>query len=288
MPDFKISKRLFLALSLGLLTANVIVWQEVAFFRDQNLKVIFFDVGQGDSILIETPEKHLILIDGGPDDSILEKLNDMMPFWRRRINLIVLTHPHADHLYGLINVLDRYRVDNILWNGVDCSEELCARWFSLLDKENQNVIIAQAGQRIKSKSVFLDVIYPIKSVYRYLPRDHNSASVVTKLTYGYNSFLLTGDILAPGENEMMGYWQEYLESNVLKVAHHGSRLSSQDDFLDFVQPELAVIQVGQDNRYGHPDQELLERLTLRSIDLRRTDKNQDVRIISNGLNYYYE
>ncbi len=288
MLDFKISKRLFLILFFGLLAINVIVWREIVLFRDQNLKVIFFDVGQGDSILIETPERHLILIDGGPDDSVLEKLNDVLPFWRRRINLVVLTHPHADHLYGLIGVLDRYKVDNVLWSGVDCSEELCRKWFSLLSEKSLNIIIARAGQSIKSESVSLDVIYPIKSAYRYLPRDHNAVSVVTRLIYGYNSFLLTGDILAEGENEMMHYWQEYLQSNVLKIAHHGSRFSSQESFLDLVQPELAVIQVGQGNRYGHPDQELIERLILKFIDFRRTDEDQDIKIISNGLNYYYE
>ncbi len=282
------SNRLFGFLVLLLLTANWAVWQEVALFHRQQLSVVFFDVGQGDAMLVETPERHLILIDGGPDDVVLEKIGQHMPFWRRRIDLVVLTHPHADHFYGLVGVLDRYRVDRVLWSGVDCVEAGCQLWRDSLAASGSQVVIAQAGQRIRSESTYLDVLYPLESQHRYLPRDHNDISVVIRLVYGHHRFLFTGDATPRTENEVLSAWGDYLASQVLKVAHHGSRFSSQELFLDAVQPEMAVIQVGADNRYGHPAPEVLERLAERSTVVRRTDRHGDIKVISNGLNYYYD
>lgn len=288
MSRFKISHRLFGLLFLLLLAANILVWREVASFQRSELKVVFFDVGQGDAILIETPERHLILIDGGPDDTILNKIDRWVPFWRRRLDLVILTHPHADHFYGLAQVLDRYQVDRILWTGV-ADQELAGRlWTEALAQSSAEVVMAQAGQRIRSASTFLDVLYPLESYYRYLPRDQNDLSVVVRLAYGRHRWLLTGDATARTENDLMAAWGGYLESQILKVAHHGSSLSSQEEFLDLVDPELAVIQVGADNRYGHPAEEVLDRLSERMITILRNDLDGDIKIISNGLTYYYE
>jgi len=288
MSRLKISDRLFGLLFLILLAANVLVWREVASFQRSELKVVFFDVGQGDAILIETPERHLILIDGGPDDTILNKIDRWVPFWRRRLDLVVLTHPHADHFYGLAQVLDRYQVDRILWTGVADQELAGHLWAEALAQSSAEVVMAQAGQRIRSASTFLDVLYPLESYYRYLPRDQNDLSVVVRLAYGRHRWLLTGDATVQTENDLMATWGGYLESQILKVAHHGSSLSSQEEFLDLVDPELAVIQVGADNRYGHPAEEVLDRLSERMITILRNDLDGDIKIISNGLTYYYE
>lgn len=288
MSSIKISARLFGLLFLFLLAANWMVWREVALFRQAELRVTFFDVGQGDAILIETPERHLILIDGGPDQSILNHLGRTLPFWRRQIDLIVLTHPHDDHFYGLAQVLDRYQVNQVLWSGVACQGSSCRLWEEALAESSAEIIIAQAGQRIRSDSTFFDILYPLESYYRYLPSDQNDLSVVAQLTYGQQKWLLTGDATAKTENDLMAYWGPALQSQILKVAHHGSRSSSQAEFLDRVNPELAIIMVGADNRYGHPADELLERLTERAIIVRRTDQDGHIKVISNGLNYYYE
>lgn len=288
MFKLKISHRLFGLFFLLLLAGNVLAWREVASFQRSELRVIFFDVGQGDAILIETPERHLILIDGGPDDTALDKVGRFVPFWRRHLDLVVLTHPHADHFYGLVGVLDRYQVDRVLWSGVACQEAACRLWEEALAQSSAEVVIARAGQRIRSASTFLDVLYPLESQYRYLPRDQNEPSVVTRLAYGQYRWLLTGDATARTENNLMAAWGDYLESQILKVAHHGSRSSSQEEFLGLVSPELAVIQVGADNRYGHPAEEVLERLSERMITVLRNDIDGDIKIISNGLTYYYE
>lgn len=266
--------------------ANWFVWAEISGFYRQSLEVTFFDVGQGDAIMVKTPERHLILIDGGPDDTILGKIGQIIPFWRQHIDLVVLTHPHADHLYGLIQILDRYQVDYILWSGVECLDSVCQLWKNELAKGDSEIIIAQAGQRIRSDSMVLDVLYPLTSYYRYLPKDHNDISVVTKLSYGNHAFLFTGDITDKGEKEIVLAWGNYLSSNIMKVAHHGSISSSQEDFLDIVHPEIAIIQVGANNKYGHPAQETIDKLISRSIIIHRTDEDGDIKIISNGLNYY--
>lgn len=280
--------RLFGFLILLLLAANWMVWSEVALFHRQQLRVVFFDVGQGDSILVETPERHLILIDGGPDDSVLEKVGKFMPFWRRRIDLVVLTHPHADHFYGLVGVLERYRVDRVLWSGVDCAEAVCRLWDEALADSGAPVTIARAGQRIRSASTEGLVVYPLESKLRYLPADQNDLSVVIRLAYGRHRFLLTGDATARTEADLLSAWGGGLESQILKVAHHGSRFSTRDDFLDAVRPELAVIQAGAGNPYGHPTEEVLARLIDRAVVVRRTDRDGDIEITSNGLNYYYD
>lgn len=288
MLKLKISNRSFVFWFLLLVIANLFIWTEISRFCQQSLEVTFFDVGQGDAILVETPERHLILIDGGPDDTILEKMGQILPFWRQHIDLVILTHPHADHLYGLIQILDRYQVDYILWSGVECLDSICQLWKDELAEDDSEIIIAQAGQRIRSASMVLDVLYPLTSYYRYLPDDHNEVSIVTKLSYGNHTFLFTGDITDKGEKEMILAWDDYLLSNIMKVAHHGSISSSQEEFLDTVRPEIAIIQVGVDNQYGHPAQETIDKLINRSIIIHRTDENGDIKIISNGLNYYYE
>ncbi len=286
MLNLRISNRSFVFWCLLLAIANWFVWAEISGFYRQSLEVTFFDVGQGDAIMVKTPERHLILIDGGPDDTILGKIGQIIPFWRQHIDLVVLTHPHADHLYGLIQILDRYQVDYILWSGVECLDSVCQLWKNELAKGDSEIIIAQAGQRIRSDSMVLDVLYPLTSYYRYLPKDHNDISVVTKLSYGNHAFLFTGDITDKGEKEIILAWGNYLSSNIMKVAHHGSISSSQEDFLDIVHPEIAIIQVGANNKYGHPAQETIDKLISRSIIIHRTDEDGDIKIISNGLNYY--
>ena len=136
---------------LAVLTAlAVIIWYAVFYFESrQNLLVTFFDVGQGDSIFIEVPGGNQILIDGGPDDSVLAKLGSRMPFWDRSIDLVILTHPEKDHVSGLVEVLRRYRVDKVLWTGASHSIAEFDEWERLLKEKNISAIYAYAGQHAR-------------------------------------------------------------------------------------------------------------------------------------------
>ncbi len=276
-----------------LLGLNILAWLAFWELRQAGeLEVTFFDVGHGDAIFIEIPSSgggvYQILIDGGPDDAILEKLGQEMPFWDRTINLIILTHPSADHLNGLLMVLERYKVNQILWTGVKVRGSKYREWLELIAKENAEIFIAQAGQRIKlGENVYLDILNPIENLKGQEikgGRAINNTSIVARLVYGEDSFLFTGDIEKRVEKELLER-EVFLDSDVLKVAHQGSRTSSSKEFIEAVSPEIAVIQIGKDNPFGHPHPEVLQTLEQFGAKILRTDIHGDIKIISNSPNY---
>jgi competence protein ComEC len=277
---------------LGVLVlANVFAWTVVFDLRQSKfLEVNFFDVGQGDAIFIETPERHQILIDGGPDSTILEKLGQAMPFWDRTIDLVILTHPEEDHLSGLIGVLKRYKVENILWTGVLHEAPEYDEWERLIENEGAKIQIAKAGQKIfwsKNHENFIEILYPFENLAGQDFKDVNDTSVVSRLVFGEKSFLFPGDIFEKAEGEILNRGAT-IDSDVLKVAHHGSKTSSSPQFLAEVSPEIAVISLSKDNKYGHPHQETLEKLKNYGIRILRTDQDGDIKIISDGINLKLE
>jgi len=275
-------KRTALFLSLFLLIlANFYLWQTL-FNLDGNLKVVFFDIGQGDAILIQTPKGHQILIDGGPGKKILEKLAGQIPFWDKTLDLVILTHPEKDHLGGLIWVLNRYKAANVLWTGVLRETQIFKEWQEQLEKEEAKEFMARAGQKIKAGDTQIFILYPFNSLEgEFLEESSNDTSVVSRLSFGETNFLFTGDITQKTEKELLAREIE-LSSDVLKVAHHGSKTSTSKEFLEEVSPEIAVISCGRDNPYGHPTKEVLQRLEAFAINILRTDQDEDIKILSDG------
>lgn len=270
-----------LVILVSLAFFNFLAWLAI-FSSSSFLEVVFFDVGQGDAIFIETPQDHQVLIDGGPDTSVLEKLGKEMPFWDKNIDLLILTHPDHDHLAGLIEVLQRYKVDNVLWTGVVKDTAEYAKWLELL--EEQQVIIAQAGQRIILSDVIIDVLFPFNNLEGESPKDINNTSIVLRLSFKESSFLFTGDLHKSVEEDLVEK-QVFLASDILKISHHGSKTSSSEKFIEYVSPEIAVISVGRNNSYGHPHQETLETLKKYDIRVERTDQRGDIKILSDGVNH---
>jgi len=275
--------------SLGfLLILNILAWISVFdLYQSRFLEVNFFDVGQGDAIFIETPWHHQILIDGGPDSKILEKIAKNLPFWDREIDLIILTHPEKDHLAGLIEVLKRYKIENIIWTGVIRDTAEYREWEKLVKNEGAQIFIAQSGQKIKwSRTVLdhLEVLFPSEILEGQELKDSNNTSIVAKLVFGENSFLFTGDVYKSIEEKLIESKTD-LDSDVLKIGHHGSKTSTAEDFITKVSPEIAVISAGKNNSYGHPNQEVLDILNKYGIKILRTDKDGDIKIISDGKKY---
>lgn len=227
-------------------------------------------VGQGDSILIVTPSGSQVVVDGGPDLSLLEQLGKHMPFFDRSIELLVLTHPDADHITALPAVLQRYSVERVLLTGI---KKNSGRYHAVLEairSQNITVILASAGQDIRtSDGVILDIVAPSKSLLGTEVKKVNDTSVVFRLLYGEDSVLLTGDIEEAAEQEILASGAD-LRSKILKAPHHGSRTSSSTGFLLAVQPELAIISSGEGNAFGHPHREILERYTWLGIPTRNT------------------
>ena len=275
----------------GLLVLNVFAWQEV--FKLNNpeyLQVYFFSVGQGDSQFIETPQGHQILIDGGPNSLVLEKLNKIMPFWDKTIDMVILTHPEKDHMSGLLDVLERYKVDYFIWTGViknNAENKILAEILEDLKEKPDSIKIinAYAGIKIKAGDAQMEIIYPLENLVGQEIKDANNTSIVGRLAYRENSFLFTGDISSVIEKKLAGLYN--LKSDVLKVAHHGSKYSTSDLFLRAVKPNIAIIGVGK-NSYGHPTQEVLNRLMNFGSKIFRTDIDGDVKILSNGRELFFE
>ncbi|OGN11611.1 MAG: hypothetical protein A3B91_00435 [Candidatus Yanofskybacteria bacterium RIFCSPHIGHO2_02_FULL_41_29] len=257
----------------------------IASQKDGLLKVHFLDIGQGDAIFIETPSGFQLLIDGGPGNQVLSKLGEVMPFYDKSIDLVVLTHPHFDHYAGLIEVLSRYDVDSILEAKEEDNTAGFSAWREAVKNEGTNQIEAVASRTINlGDETQLVVLYPKESLEGQNFKNPNDSSVVLMLKYKELEVLLTGDIETKGERAMLLDGIN-LDADVVKIAHHGSKTSSTEELLSAVSPEVAIIQVGEKNRYGHPSPEVLERLENYDIKYYRNDLDGDVKLISDGLNY---
>ena len=248
---------------------------------DGRLHVAFLDVGQGDAILITTPRGQQVLVDGGPSPSALTAaLGSQMPFWDRSLDLVVMTHPDADHITGLVPVLERFQVGAWADSGRSDSDRLYEQCLTRLDAQKLQPVALTAGDRFDlGDGIRLEVLHPAADVWA---TDANDDSVVLRLTWHQASFLLTGDVATTGEQAILASGQP-LDATVLKVAHHGSNGSTGAPFLAAVQPQFAVLSVGADNRYGHPAPELLQRLTEQdSLTILRTDHHGTVEFVTDG------
>lgn len=279
---FRTSKKLQLNILVILFIITIIVWTFI-FIEERDselLEVDFFDVNQGDSIFIEAPNGNQVLIDGGPDSTILEKLGKELPFYDRSIDLLILTHPEADHISGLLEVLKRYKIGTILYTGIFRETQEYQEWLRLIEKENIPILIVQAGEVVRlGENLNLYILYPFENLSGQKIKDTNDTSVIARLVYGNNSFLFTGDIGFSTENKLLNAGI-HIDSDVLKVGHHGSKYSTSKEFLELIGPEIAIVQAGEENQYGHPSEEVLERLD--NIRIFVTGKDGDIEILSDG------
>ncbi len=265
------NKKLFIA-AIALCTILLVA----IYVKKDEFNVVFFDVGQGDSIFINCPNDYQILIDGGPDNTVVEKIGKYMPFYDRTIELVILTHPDGDHVTGLVEVLDRYKVSSVIYTDVESQNSAYAKFRDLIEDNYITEQIAQAGQTyIITESIILNVVYPFDNYQNEVVDDVNSTSVVTRLVVGTTGFLFTGDASVDEESEIIDSGLD-ISADVLKVGHHGSNTSTSEGFITAVDPDYAVIQVGTDNHFGHPKFSVLRLLENNGLEIFRTDINGDV------------
>jgi competence protein ComEC len=276
-------------LILPLLIAAILVWSVALTMPDDKLHVSFLDVGQGDAVLIQTPNGQYILIDGGPDPQRINlELSERLPFWYRTIDLVVCTQPHADHITGLVEVLQRYKVKQALEPGVSYNSSIYQEWLRVIDDKGIEYGMARAGQEIDlGDGIKMEVLNPPESLWAGTDDDVDNNGVVLRLSWDNVSFLFTADIRKDLEFELIGQ-RANLRSTVLKIAHHGSDTSTSQHFLAVVDPEVAVICVGADNPFGHPSPEVLEILIdrLGEDHVYRTDDNGTIEFITDGENLW--
>lgn len=299
----KIKKReLIIGVVFGLLIVLLGLAGEFKKFPTGKLMIVVCDVGQGDSIYIKTPKGRDILVDGGPDDKVLNCLNRHMPFWDKKIEMVFLTHPQADHLTGLLTVLKRYEIGYFFIdpeNNNTKQYEILRN--SLIGKTTRNLF---TGDKIKTgDGVEIKVLWPSREFFannsdystlvETLPQKNNRAVLGAKTSRDLNDFslvleienkgyraLLMGDAGEAVQREILTAGVELEPVDLLKVPHHGSRTGLLLSFLERVRPAQSVISVGIDNSFGHPAKEIIEMLKSIGSKVRRTDMEGEVQIIS--------
>ncbi len=263
---------------------NFYLWQFILSsgqIEGKNVEVVFFDVGQGDGFLVKMPKSNQMLIDGGPSNDFAGKVAREMPFFDREIEMMVLTHPDKDHITGFFEIFKEFEVERVLipkLEGEIKEKKLYSNFFEAAKKEGSEIIFAKQGQKISFPGgVYFFILWPEKD---FSSNDTNDFSIVGKLIFGKTRFLFTGDVSEKIEKNIIedGF---RVESNVLKISHHGSRFSTSDIFLKKIMPNFAIISVGK-NSYGHPTKEVLERLKKYDIKTLRTDEKGDIKIITDG------
>jgi competence protein ComEC len=257
-------------------------------FDNQKFKIIFLDVGQGDAILIQSPSKKNILVDGGPDKGIIAKLDQYIPFYERKIDLMILTHPDPDHLNGLVEVLQRYRVERFFYNGVKDLDSTYERFLEILEEKKIKEEVVWLGKNYEFDKAKVEVFFPFENLLGKSFENDNDASLVLKMSIGQIKILLTGDATNKVEDKLIKDNMD-LKADILKVAHHGSKNSTSLEFLEKVKPTYAIISVGK-NKFGHPSLRVLKNLEKVGAKILRTDQLNDILFETDGekinlLNY---
>ena len=272
-------------LVLPLLVIATLVWSVALTMPDDKLHVSFLDVGQGDAALIQTPAGQNILIDGGPDaQKINLALGDKLPFWDRTIDLVVCTQPQADHVTGLVEVLQRYTVNQVLEPGVFSDSSAYQEWLTLVEDKTLQHTIARSGQEFSlGNEIKIEVLNPSEGLLEGTSHHIDNNGVVLRLSWGRISFLFAADIRQEAEYELI-MRRANLKSTVLKVPHHGSATSTTSHFLDAVDPQVAVISAGTDNPFGHPHSDVVQRLidTVGENNVYRTDRDDTIEFTTDG------
>ena len=240
----------------------------------EELEVHFVDVGQGDSILIDLGEIEILIDGGGKSPGVVAYLNDYVD---GAIEVMVATHPHADHIGGLIAVLDSFEVEEIWLNGDTSTSKTYQEFMSRINSEGVSIHEAMRGQSIEVDILYLLILHPIKP----LVDDTNNNSIVLRLSYGSINFLFTGDAEKEAEASILESGLP-VQADILKVGHHCSRTSSSAQFLEAVKPEVAVYMAGEGNRYGHPHQETINTLTSVGAKIYGTDIYGNIIVTTDG------
>ena len=244
-------------------------------------RILFFDVGQGDSVFIESPSGTQVLIDGGNDRAVLRELGRALPFFDRSIDYVVATHPDQDHIGGLVDVFNRYNVTTYIDSGVESGTPAFGALTRAIKREGVAQVTVVEPMRIDlGGGAVMDVLFPDRDVSGI---ESNASSVILRVVYGEHEFLLTGDAPKSIEEYLVHLYGSALQSDVLKVGHHGSRTSSNSVFVGVVSPQYAVVSAGKDNRFGHPHMEVTDLFEEKEIPLFSTAESGTITFVSDGV-----
>lgn len=248
---------------------------------DGSLKVHYIDVGQGDSILISCDDKN-VLIDGGDTDAADAILGYLKKQEVTKLDYVIATHPHADHIGSLDDVINEFETENIIMPKIKDSKvpttKVYERLLDAIDNNNVNVIEAKPGDSYNIGSGVMEILAPVDDY-----DDLNNYSVVSRFIYGDTSFLFTGDAEKQAENDILSFGED-VKADVLKLGHHGSSTSTGENWLEAVDPKICIMSLGEGNDYGHPHKETLQAMKDYNLEYFRTDINGNIVIVSDGKN----
>ncbi len=273
-------------LLLILLAISIILWTIILHEeRHGILKFEVLNIGQGDSLYIESPTGTQVLVDGGPGNNLMKVIPSVVPFYDRHIDMIVVTNPDADHYEGFIPLLDKYSADVVLEPGTNNLYPA----YGVLEKEIQDKkipkILAKRGQIIDlGGGAVLQVLFPDRDVSLL---SSNDGSIVMRLVYGETSVMLQGDSTAKIEDYLLSLGTTTLKSTILKAGHHGSRTSSTFEYVSAVAPQWTVMSSGVNNQYGHPHKETIETMQKLNIPTYDTCNNGTLIFESDGKNFKF-
>ena len=303
--NFKGKKYLIRA---GVAIVALLILNLSIYFQNRNepniLKVYFLDVGQGDSILIETPNGTQTIIDAGANNKVINELSEVVPFFDRTLDIIIPTHSDLDHIAGFPEILRRFNVKNYYDSGFVDNDDLNTEIKLLVQNENGiNVKKISRGDNIildQEHNISLEILWPPTD---YETKENNNRSIVARLDYGETSFLFTGDAGIDVEKILLenstiknsssteinnSTSTNILDVDILKAGHHGSKTASSLEFLEKVTPELTIISAGKDNKFGHPNQEALDNINKVGSKTKNTAEVGRILIKSDGVNYWNE
>ncbi|KND48730.1 MAG: competence protein ComEC [Parcubacteria bacterium C7867-003] len=263
--------------------AIVLFWILLNPKKEGILTFAVLDVGQGDSLYIESPTGIQVIVDGGPGNNLLKVLPKVMPFYDRSVDMIVVTNPDSDHYEGFIKFLDKYSVSNILEPGTTNAYPAYEVFQKKIEQKNITKTLTRRGQVVDlGGGAYLQVLFPDRNVSEVAP---NTGSIVMKLVYGETSVLLQGDSISNIEQYLLELDGDYLKSDILKAGHHGSKTSSVEEYVEKVAPKWTVISSGENNSYGHPHKETLQTMNKLKIPTFDTCNNGTIVFESDGKTF---
>ncbi len=268
---------LVLLLSVVLLASNYF-----SYIQEKRFQVHFLDVGQGDSILLVTPDKKYVLIDGGPRTEVIEELAKILPFWQNKLDFVVATHGDADHIIGLVEVFERYKIENFVYNGEQKQTLVYKRLMDGVEREGSKVLKAtESTDFVIGCCLLIDTLWPKSGFDESLGSNDSSVSILA--SYKQFDVYLAGDLSSEYESAMVKEINKDIELH--KASHHGSRTSTSTELINSLKPDISVISAGLDNRYNHPHKEIIDILSENKVKVYRTDLHGTISVYSDGSHF---
>lgn len=268
-----------IVLLISLLVSAISGWWQISSNQNEgNLQVSFLDVGQGDGIFIEAPNKVQIIIDTGPNGQILKSLSYKVSFFDQKLDAVILTHPDLDHIGGTVDLFNSYDIPILIY-ATSSKETDATIEVTNIPVQKREVKEGDTIMIDPERNIYLQILHPEKD---YVSVDSNDQSIVAKLIYGKTCFLLTGDASKEVEMKIVKKYQNEIKCDVLKVGHHGSHTSTEEKFVGFVSPKFAVISAGKDNKFGHPHKETIDTLSKFNVEIINTAVSGSITFWSDG------